>query len=106
MRIIYAFARFVNREFTKNYKINYKRISERFRFLLIQDDYPLFSTLLGAKRWIISSYFSIIKIFVTNRLFLHSLWTGAVLRLQMVTISFSLSILVTIIRPKPAKGPV
>ena len=85
--IIYAFPRFVNREFTKNYKMNYKIISAHCIFLFFHRNKPGFSTLFSYKNLVFPITFSIIKIFVTYRLFLHRLWIAGKIWLQMVTIS-------------------
>ena len=88
-RIIYAFLHFVNRVFTKNYKINYKIISACFRFNLIFRLFLLLCVFYAIRKCHFPNIFMIIKIFITCSHPCHFSGIGFIFRLQMVTSAFS-----------------
>ena len=88
-RIIYAFLHFVNRVFTKNYKINYKIISACFRFNLIFRLFLLLCVFYAIKKCHFPNILMIIKIFITCCHPCHFSGIGFIFRLQMVTSAFS-----------------
>ena len=99
-RIIYAFLHFVNRVFTKNYKINYKIISACFRFNLIFRLFLLLCVFYAIRKCHFPNIFMIIKIFITCCHPCHFSGIGFIFRLQTVTIPFP----GYIIRPSPVTG--